>query len=291
MKKRKSQSAIAVSSPAASGSNTAQTPKQTKRPRSPTPTTEEPSPKRSRSSANFRSTGIPRRKSTRSLTTAEPSPRRSARKPKKEPSVVPPSEDENDDIDLIDAPAASEDPSGLTRSVEHVVHNSSPQPAEESTSAHRSRGANSLAKRQDDSKDVIGTKGQGNSTNGPSSSSLPATQKRKPGPGRSSEGLAKKSTSSLLTFEKGQLKTVKGKYVSSKTVAREEVLVLKSDDEDIPIIVDDPPSPKPTPTGKELLQIAAQGKGDTEELPNFEESEDGPEPSTSKEPSSILQRR
>lgn len=288
MKKRKSQRAIGESSPVASGSNAPQTPKQSKRPRSPTPTKEESSPKRSRLT-HSRPENLSPRKSTRNLTT-EPSPRRSARKPQKELSIVPPSEDENDDIQIIDAPPISQEPQRIEQD---PLEDDTVQPhVEERMPAHRARMANPLVKRLGDLDDdaLRGSKGKGkDATNGSSTSSLPA-KRRKPGPGRSSEGMSTKSTSSLLTFEKGELKSVKGKFVASKTTTREK-LVVENNEEDIPIIVDDTPPPQPPPTGQELLQIATQGVEDAEELQNFEEGENAPDSVPSNEPASLLQRR
>ncbi|KAG6898358.1 hypothetical protein C0992_009033 [Termitomyces sp. T32_za158] len=97
---------------------------------------------------------------------------------------------------------------------------------------------------------------------------------QKPGPGRSSVGFMKKSTSSLLTFEKGELKTVKGRF-------NKEVLETKKDDSDSltgslwggddAMDNDDPDFLNTAPpTAKELLHLAGANSRN-EPLPDFEE--------------------
>ncbi|KAG5653829.1 hypothetical protein H0H81_010102 [Sphagnurus paluster] len=104
----------------------------------------------------------------------------------------------------------------------------------------------------------------------------------KPGPGRSSSGFVKKNTSSLLTFSKGQLKTVKGRY-------RKEV-----EEEPVPASPGEAESPEGSlwgneqapnneipgsstfsgaqvpPTAEELLRLAGTNK-DPEPLSDFED--------------------
>ncbi|KAJ7172359.1 hypothetical protein C8R46DRAFT_1216200 [Mycena filopes] len=57
-------------------------------------------------------------------------------------------------------------------------------------------------------------RGQNGTSNGEAPVAGPSTtpRSRKPGPGRSSSGMLNKNTSSLLTFDKGALKTIKGKF-------------------------------------------------------------------------------
>lgn len=107
-------------------------------------------------------------------------------------------------------------------------------------------------------------------------SSPPGDKKRsKPGPGRSSTGLMRvKNTSSLLTFSKGSLKTVKGKYVEGKTQGHTADLKIRDDPPDI-VEVDDaigenpPPAP---PTGEELLQLAGLDTEIADALPDYEDN-------------------
>ncbi|KAJ7632733.1 hypothetical protein FB45DRAFT_1003044 [Roridomyces roridus] len=87
-----------------------------------------------------------------------------------------------------------------------------------------------------------------------SSSSSPRKSPRKPGPGRSSSGFLnnKEATSSLLTFDKGELKTVKGK--SAMPVLRAEA------------------SSGPATSGQ-LLQLGGLDPAAAEGLDDFEEEE------------------
>ncbi|KIL69825.1 hypothetical protein M378DRAFT_68823, partial [Amanita muscaria Koide BX008] len=85
----------------------------------------------------------------------------------------------------------------------------------------------------------------------------------KPGPGRSSIGL-KKNTSSLLTFEKGALKTVKGKYTKDKAKKSESAA-----SDDLPQ-ADPPDLNVELPTASELLDLAGLDSQTPEPLPSYE---------------------
>ncbi|KAF9535264.1 hypothetical protein CPB83DRAFT_841483 [Crepidotus variabilis] len=92
------------------------------------------------------------------------------------------------------------------------------------------------------------------------SSQVASTSKKvKPGPGRSSSGIIK-NKSSLLTAEKGALKSVKGRY-------RKEDRVVAS--EEVEVVAVMAPS-KPPPTAEELLDLAGLD-ANASELPDFEE--------------------
>jgi len=111
----------------------------------------------------------------------------------------------------------------------------------------------------------------------PSSSSQPlsnATQRARPGPGRSSTGLALKQSmkSSLLTAEKGAMKTIKGKYKKevTSTIGQE---LQASGRSGSPILVDEDPldeAPQVVPSAEELLQMAGLD-GTAVDLPEFDD--------------------
>ncbi|KAH7871748.1 uncharacterized protein C8R40DRAFT_1174204 [Lentinula edodes] len=305
LKKRKSRSAIKDNSPVASGSR--QTPMNNKRLRTPSPTIpEEPSPKRARQLTDDGVETPSGRRTNRTLTSI--SPRRPVRKLQKEASVVPASEgEEEDEIEIVETAIASEAPPRFRRrSADNIGQNSledneAQLKADPPVPAHRMRAANPLVHMLDDFGDMDGAIGvkariSGKGKADASGSSKPSTSnsvhRRKPGPGRSSEGFGKnKSTSSLLTFDKGQLKTVKGKYVATEIVARRE-----QDDagDGTPDILNDssqqPPSHVLPPTSGELVQLVSRVAEDAEELQAFEETEGAPSPGPSNGPSSILQR-
>ena len=95
----------------------------------------------------------------------------------------------------------------------------------------------------------------------------------KPGPGRSSTGLKVKNVSSLLTFSKGSLKTVKGKYVKEASRAHTD-LTIQDDSPNI-TEVDDSISENPTPappTAEELLRLAGFNNEIAGALPDFEDN-------------------
>jgi len=98
-------------------------------------------------------------------------------------------------------------------------------------------------------------------------------KRAKPGPGRSSAGLMKvKNTSSLLTFSKGSLKSVKGKYEKMRGHADD----LQTRDDPLPGTVEanaitENPLPAP-PTGEELLRLAGLDTGIADTLPDYEDN-------------------
>ena len=95
----------------------------------------------------------------------------------------------------------------------------------------------------------------------------------KPGPGRSSMGLKVKNVSSLLTFSKGSLKTVKGKYVRETSRAHTDLTF--GDDSPNIMEVDDAISENPTPappTAEELLQLAGFNNDIAGDLPDYEDN-------------------
>ncbi|KAK0196938.1 hypothetical protein F5146DRAFT_1013477 [Armillaria mellea] len=94
--------------------------------------------------------------------------------------------------------------------------------------------------------------------------------KTKPGPGRSSAGIITKSKSSLLTFTKGGLQSVKGKYVPEKRDER----VHDTDVEMAAVEPAEPNPPLPPPTGEELLNLAGL---DAEAAKKLDDYEDEPE--------------
>ena len=107
----------------------------------------------------------------------------------------------------------------------------------------------------------------GDTANEPRNSSAAAPSKPGPLPVRSSVGL-KKNKSSLLTFEKGSLKTVKGSYAKVEKTIRNEPEILSTD------ISDNVPatqSPAP-PESSELLQLAGVDTQGADTLPSYEES-------------------
>ena len=95
----------------------------------------------------------------------------------------------------------------------------------------------------------------------------------KPGPGRSSMGMKVKNVSSLLTFSKGSLKTVKGKYVKEASRAHTD-LTIRDDPPDI-MEVDDAISenslPAP-PTAEDLLRLAGFNNEIAADLPDYEDN-------------------
>ena len=96
----------------------------------------------------------------------------------------------------------------------------------------------------------------------------------KPGPGRSSAGLKAKNVSSLLTFSKGSLKTVKGKYVKEGSRTHTD-LTIRDDPPDI-VEADDAisenPLPAPPPTAEELLRLAGFNTEIADTLPDYEDN-------------------
>lgn len=99
-------------------------------------------------------------------------------------------------------------------------------------------------------------------------------QRARPGPGRSSTGLTLKQKSSLLTAERGAMKTIKGKYKKEASSTIEQELPA-SGRSGSPILVDegsvDDSAPKMTPSAEELLEMAGLDEGATD-LPEFDEA-------------------
>lgn len=110
---------------------------------------------------------------------------------------------------------------------------------------------------------------------GGSSSNKPSKRTR-PGPGRSSANLIK---SSLLTADKGTLKTVKGKYQKSEKAetALAPIDQMETGTEDNNIV------PQAPPSAEELLELAGLDAQAAESLPDFEEIEE-----IQKSPSPVL---
>ncbi|KAJ3725855.1 hypothetical protein EV361DRAFT_984646 [Lentinula raphanica] len=277
LRKSKSQPALKSTSPVASGSKANQTPvNNNKRRRTPTPTPpNEPSAKRARQSVNPSLESPSGHRANRALTSN--SPRRSARKPQREPSVVPASEGEEDgEVEFVENLITSEAPPRFRRHsadntglVEDIV-GSLPEAEEISTivdspaPAPQARTDHSEVHMLDNLAGVDGTisveaqtpsKVVVNPT--PKSSTKPASgRRRKPGPGRSSEGFAKgKNTNSMSTTDKSKSKTVMRTSVSTEiAVQREEVTETQGD----ALMTDDSPlPPAELLTIEDLLQSAA----------------------------------
>lgn len=199
-------------------------------------------------------------------------------RPRKDsPEIVPPSEEEEDgDYAFNSAPVKSTEVSSVQYPPDSISASSpalslpsssksvvEPPVASASTSipSHRARATNPLVKMIDnhdgmDSGISIKTRLGGSSP-----------KKAKPGPGRSSAGIINKSKSSLLTFTKGGLQSVKGKYVPEK---RDE----HTHDADVEMAVVEPVEmnpPLPPPTGEELLNLAGL---DAEAAKNLDDYED-----------------
>ncbi|KAG6816443.1 hypothetical protein H0H87_005998 [Tephrocybe sp. NHM501043] len=122
----------------------------------------------------------------------------------------------------------------------------------------------------------LGRGSASSTTQSPSSHLMKSGGGAKPGPGRSSSGFMKKNVSSLLTFEKGELKTVKGRF-RKYTRDEDEPQDASADalwggfDEmednnqlQIPANID-------PPTADELLQLAGADVNN-EPLPDFEDA-------------------
>ncbi|PBK78338.1 hypothetical protein ARMSODRAFT_1077912 [Armillaria solidipes] len=199
-------------------------------------------------------------------------------RPRKDsPEIVPPSEEEEDgDYAFNSAPVKSTEVSSVQYPPDSISASSpalslpsssksaaEPPVASASTSipSHRARATNPLVKMIDNHDGMDG----GISTKTRLGGSSP--KKAKPGPGRSSAGIITKSKSSLLTFTKGGLQTVKGKYVPEKRGEH-------TDDADVEMAVVDPAEtnpPLPPPTAEELLNLAGL---DAEAAKNLDDYED-----------------
>jgi hypothetical protein len=191
--------------------------------------------------------------------------------------------------------------------------------------SHRARAANPLVKMVDGvtfhgMEGAISVKTRllrnaapvsGRSPAGPSNpqkdSAASSSSRPKPSPPLS-RGLQKKNVSSLLTFQKGSLQTVKGKYSSlaedkqppwatnmsdiapsaSENNRHEDgqmwADMLGSDAHAIPGLGNFnrnlPLQPQPVPTGSELLQLAGLDAKIAETLPDFDDDESAPEAAT-----------
>ncbi|KAJ6623535.1 hypothetical protein B0H10DRAFT_2431358 [Mycena sp. CBHHK59/15] len=158
--------------------------------------------------------------------------------------------------------------------------------------SHRARVAKPLVKVVDDFAPMDGAisvkarlQGRSGSSGevpiaGPSTS--PARKSsRKPGPGRSSAGMINKTTSSLLTFENGALKTVKGKFAApgEQNSALGSSGMLDDPIPDVPMSE----SPVAFPTSDELLKLSGFDSTAADALDDFEE--DVPVPAEAPEPS------
>lgn len=100
-------------------------------------------------------------------------------------------------------------------------------------------------------------------------------RRSKPGPGRSSAGLkVKKNVSSLLTFSKGSLTTVRGKYHKEGSQAHTSNLTVRDDPPDI-VEVDNAINEKPSPTpatAEELLRLAGLDTEIADALPDYDDN-------------------
>ena len=95
----------------------------------------------------------------------------------------------------------------------------------------------------------------------------------KPGPGRSSMGLKVKNVSSLLTFSKGSLKTVKGKYVKEESRVHSNLTIRDNPSDTVEVddaLTVNPPSAPPT--AEELLQLAGFNNEIAGDLPDYEDN-------------------
>ncbi|PBK97042.1 hypothetical protein ARMGADRAFT_1010555 [Armillaria gallica] len=206
-------------------------------------------------------------------------------RPRKDsPEIVPPSEEEEDgDYAFNSAPVKSTEVSSVQYPPDSISASSpalslpsssrsvaEPLVASASTSipSHRARATNPLVKMIDNHDGMDG----GISTKTRLGASSP--KKAKPGPGRSSAGIITKSKSSLLTFTKGGLQSVKGKYVPEK---RNE----HTHDADVEMAVVEPTEtnpPLPPPTGEELLNLAGLDAEAAKNLDDYEDESDSNSP-------------
>ena len=223
---------------------------------------------------------------------------------------------------------------------ENAMDEDQPIPADFSIAAtpllpsHRARVANPLVKMVDSNyhgiEGAISTKARllGRNT-AASQALLPANLSQKivsdglphasgssrPGPGGSSKGLQKNNTSSLLTFQKGSLKTVKGKYLSTTTdkeagstemmetgiaggvdsLAQISEGMMGGDDETNSDMIPGLPnyeisSAVPNaPTGQELLCLAGLDTEDADALPDFDDDPPAPLPDTKNDTPAVEQ--
>ncbi|KAJ7709790.1 hypothetical protein B0H17DRAFT_238441 [Mycena rosella] len=219
---------------------------------------------------------------------------RSIRRTKKRtpsPEVVPASEDDEDDYDvaamLVDPPQptsfpfpeSSTDPTqnnAADMSLDEDLPNQAPAEATQDEASpskalrsHRARKP--LVKMVDDFAPMDGAisvkarlqgRNEASSETSVAGPSSTPTHKsgRKPGPGRSSAGMVNKNTSSLLTFEKGALKTVKGKFTAP--VDEDDKAEGGSGLSDVPAV---------PPTSDELLKLGGFDSKTADALDDFDE--------------------
>ncbi|PFH54279.1 hypothetical protein AMATHDRAFT_53164 [Amanita thiersii Skay4041] len=238
-------------------------------------------------------------------TTSSPPARRSRRSSRRaimSPESIPPSDDESDGPDgsLFGSPSqplqATLDDAPTTPSLIDVdeMQNASTEenvtlqkppvsPSPMKVPSYRQRSAKPLIKMVDDPNmmamdNAISVKarlmGRPTSTaaqSGVSPSKPPAVPKIRPGPGRSSAGL-KKNTSSLLTFEKGALKTVKGRYISREKETEQSPSRLgRPAQGDTNNSTENARNMSP-PAPRELLALAGLEKETEDLLPSYEDS-------------------
>ncbi|KAJ7271893.1 hypothetical protein B0H12DRAFT_668457 [Mycena haematopus] len=222
----------------------------------------------------------PRRPPAKSTSSAPPVRRTKKRTPS--PQFVPASEDEEDDVAMLVDP---EQPPFIETPAQEEIASSSvprdtanevpPEPMQEEVSPvppRRARATKPRVQMVDDFTPLEGAisakaqvkNGAPDETPVAGPSSSPRRSTRKPGPGRSSAGMLNKSTSSLLTFEKGALKTVKGKYAGRAAVAVQ-------DDAHGNSLNDAVETPAVPPTSDELLKLGGFDSKAAEALEDFDE--------------------
>ncbi|KAG7447905.1 uncharacterized protein BT62DRAFT_1003689 [Guyanagaster necrorhizus] len=200
------------------------------------------------------------------------------------PEIVPPSEEEEySDYAFNSAPvkgtrvlSVQDPPESISASSPALSLPLSSKLAEDppvaSSSAsilsHRARATNPLVKMIDNHDGMdggISTKARSGGRSSP--------KKAKPGPGRSSAGILTKSKSSLLTFTKGGLQSVKGKYVSERrddhAHADIEMAATETGETNPPL---------PPPTGEELLNLAGLNAEAAKNLDDYEDKSERNEP-------------
>ncbi|KAJ7774958.1 hypothetical protein B0H16DRAFT_1880134 [Mycena metata] len=213
----------------------------------------------------------PRQPARRPPAKSTASSARSIRRTKKRtpsPQEVPASEvDEEEDVAMLvdPEPEAAVDPP--PQDVEEAAIEAPPQ---EALPSHRARAAKPLVKMIDDFAPMDGAisvkarlRAQDGTSNGDTPvagpSTTPRKSPRKPG--------LNKNTSSLLTFDKGALKTVKGKFKASAEEDKGEGASGALDDGDAMMAS---PVAEP-PTSEELLKLGGLDSKVADELEDFED--------------------
>ncbi|KAJ3515089.1 hypothetical protein NLJ89_g1969 [Agrocybe chaxingu] len=218
-------------------------------------------------------------------TDSTPTTRKSARNRRSpSPEVIPDSDEEMNGSSLLNilspgykrsrTTAAVGHENQSSRRIETSIDHESAQgvvsgPQEEPASkvpAHQARATNPRVKMIEDpnlsqvdraiSPKARATRGAARATSSHAATVSVSSKRSKPGPGRSSAGLLVPKTTSLLTAEKGLLKTVK-----------------------IEVVNEHPPS------GEELLQLAGLDSQAAETLPDFEDTIPEPQQQSETEPS------